>query len=72
MAAALKPMILVPPDCGALITCFRREGSFHVRRMNMSKPKPDAPKPEPDPKGPPIETEDGGHGGPPGGGGGKP
>lgn len=39
------------------------------------KPKPDHPeKPEdkPDPKGPPIETEDGGHGGPPGGGGGKP
>lgn len=27
---------------------------------------------KPDPQGPPIETEDGGHGGPPGGGGGNP
>lgn len=43
--------------------------------MANDKPKPDrAPEhPEtPEPKGPPIETEDGGHGGPPGGGGGKP
>jgi hypothetical protein len=33
------------------------------------KPKPETGKPEDVPKGPPIQTEDGGHGGPPGGGG---
>lgn len=42
----------------------------------MPDPKQDEHKPEepgkPDDKGPPIETEDGGHGGPPGGGGGNP
>lgn len=43
--------------------------------MANDKPKPDHPpvepgKPDDVPKGPPIETEDGGHGSPPGGGGG--
>lgn len=42
----------------------------------MAKNKPERPtdpgKSEEAPKGPPIQTEDGGHGGPPGGGGGNP
>lgn len=39
--------------------------------MANDKPKPDKPEDKPDPQGPPIDTQDGGHGGPPGGGGGN-